>query len=1370
MEEDFDGKWPIADAFVSWSLSKYAEECESVGLHVPYTQRHETIEEGCEPTSPAVSKANERAAANYAVECAREPSSTGRLVSPRFYELSKSAIDHVEKCPEDEFPAIDPKTTYPWKKYFDQASGLDYWVDVESGGSTWYEPKLLWERKLELLERVKPAGHVSRAKERSENVVVDEGFDAALRRSRRLDARPDGWEWEEDEREGRRRRFARRAQQQAEHAAREKRRREPTEVEAIADLMASMVDAVCDRHRRHTLKDRLRRARAERACWHPACGSRHMRKLANEKQNFVREKYRDVYLTSDGQVLPAPVKLVAESKEKSRSSWLPDLLRFSRNDDDSNKSLTISPTNGPLSRKLSDGDDNAGFVSIKLNLAHSVPPPYKKRRDGTLDARERTRFEIDLRCDVARTAQVATKHVVLDELISVRSAGRPAHRENAKRLLATAKITIIAKTPLAASVASSRLLRAAADKNSAFRRHGKVSRFCIGSSGCCVVEELRQRSWEQYWIHSVSPVFWGRDPRTFAVVFSSSQNQLIGEVDEGEKHPASVGPACLTPPQYTTTLMRRQSAAIRAEKVASDLSKGKKRYDMCGREAVSPEQLWAQRKATRARRTYRDELNKYERRLRTKSPKAAWWDRPKISPHSTFDAAAIASGADSEQQTCRDLATKREARKEKRKARLRANAWREQKRVVERWLVDKLAASHEAETQAFYEAINTAVAESWRASAPAAVRQEEMRVNEAELRRVHQDVSENLALGSREVRKRDIVNSIERNKVASLFRPKEFTVAFLRAPVARPGYVTAEELVIFGLVAAQIQPLYARAKELLAVADEEEKAIEPVEEVPKEEEALVNKAEEETWHSMHCHLFVRTPFHRGPYCSLCRRRREAERAERRARIEKDWNFEEFLQARLHELSASIVDAVDRRRTAITAQIVARNEVRICVREMVDGIAIIRETTADVLEAATKAIKTTIENHKPQELHSCYKSCLSRMSLRKTATLVCAQSAFVSRASAVLRERAEDIESEIDSLKRQFAREERERAALASEEAWMRRVLDANQSSVERPLEAAQQEGRMSMESVLSTLVAEERCPTDLARLRWIETVYDEVHLCEDPASGSRVFLRIMRVQDEGTAQRVVEKASELKHLRRRIGGLAKVLSFHDMRLDNFNILGVCYGVTWLVAVVTQAIDGARLDDVLMSPEPPNLREATPDRLRAYARDVRRPKCDPKDLIRWIQQVGNTLANLHANKLVHGNLHPGSVFIDQTTKKVMLDDFSFFDDSPQRLTYDGFVESSPGRALSTSAADIWAFGCCIYAWIVGNLPLILTQRDSASSDPASFASRLNRLLDDNLPDPFSKRSCAIGTVLRFALQPHETTRAKASQLVSILQNA
>lgn len=1468
--QDSGDTWPVADAFVRSSVERYVEECEKAGVkrsllkkYHQYLQSSEAkaaekaslgFVESASPMPLIVAKTMDKAEAEYAVSKAldgsAEPGNT-ETSSPRLYAALRRGFEEavLKSSKADLMAPLSVDTTYPWERHLDENSGLPYWVDINGGASRWDEPKRVWERKLEMLERVKRAGHVSRRVERTKNVVEPPGGtnDLALRQERRLDAVPEGWEWEEDEREARRRRYAKHAKRQAVKAARERRKREPTDIEAVADTVVALVAHVCRHISLEAARCERRRARVERISWHPACGARHMARLETSP-NFVRHHYVDCYFTSVGDVWPARLQIFPP--KPSSTKRLPSIFRWKNSAKLLNPGLVPGPSLITFASKTNvttqyrEKPFQAATIRVELQLCVLLPPAYKllvtnDSERPRLDTSERLAFEAALIADVARAAGLTKSRVLLEELTTLRRMRaivdcakvdnkRPWETESAiisrrKRALgwtadgqnlAAAKLLLVIDDENRAEEIGRTVVDAAADEHSFFRRRGAVSCCALGRSTYVVVSEKQHQSWEQYWAHMVSPVFWGRDPRTFDVAVKSQRTNV--ELSGSEQEDDDRGPDCLAPLEYTaeSSLAKHQRALIEAEQDMSKLNKGKPRFDARGVVIMTPEQLRASRKMNRAMRAFNLELAKGRRRSRSKEP-PDWWQRPKILPHDTFDAAALVKiNKNATKMTFRDLAKKRAGKLQARDQRLRDKVWRARKWAAQCWLVEKLSSSVDVELAEYYAAINAAEAETRVTSTirPAneslpSVEQQQLHLRDVEsgLRALHRELSEDLCSGEHVAKRRILSNVACRAEelrddpaLGPLLTTPCFAAAFLKTPVESPGYTTADELAAFGLAVVKVYPLYTCAIDVLkprldekaaAQAQAQADSVDITQASAEDENAKIEEDAHvhvepnppplaERWHESHSHIYVRSPFrNRGAYCCVCRRRREEERSKCRASIETAWTrvgFAEFVKGKLRELAPSIAARVDARRAAERAIASERAQILTCVRDAVDHVVVVFDTVS-TLVSTVEAFPTGALERDGLNTHSLTPP---RNTLFRGAA-TCAS--FCAVAAAAVKDRGDEIQAALKERKAIYEREERERQLLACEEAYERARIESLERLVEEPLEIEQCKGKERLELVLSRLVAQGRCPTDLARLRWIETIANNIDICQDPANGARVTVRLVWLQHRSDVDITLERATELKfHASTARSGLVKILAVHDMRLDSFNLLGTCHSIVWLVVIVTRTIDGPRLRDALVKqPPPPDLSETTAHKLEMYARKLRCAtlQIEGIDIMRfqrWLQQLATTLAGLHRAGILHRNLRPDSIFLDKD--RPIIDDFLFLNDAPRaphcpysfgRLDYLGQPNLAPPEISQgvqvTAAADVWAFGCCIYTWLGGKPPLALTQADSS---PHSYAQSLERLLQD-LPTPYAQGPVALA--LRLSLQPDPNVRATASQLAVLLKS-
>lgn len=1417
--------WPLTDAFVAGAVDRYVAECERAGvkahglrgyreyLSSPEAQQglkaEVAILEGPEPTSPVVAKAYDRGEAAYAVARARgEPSvrHDDVLVSPRRYTALRNAVFELS-ADVDERPVLSTESTYPWEAVFDEPSGQWFYRNAETKATTWDAPKKMWERKLELLTRVKKAGHVARRAERTRNIVdpPDGAVDRLLRKERRLDAVVDGWEWEEDEREARRRRYARRTNKENKQALLDRRAREPTDDEAIADALVALVTNVVERSTRDDDDARLARRRLERRSWHPACGARHMRR--NCLANLVDVDYVAVHLTTAGEALASAPLLCSESHSQQPRPRLRPLS------DDNNKSLSHRQVPKVVLRCTA-------LVELKLSLAVPIP-----RSDA---------FEAALRLDAARAAGFPVTRVSIEELATLRrDATTKPPRLRASWLLSErrralgwsspeSKNLVVAKLSLIGDEsvfeAAERLALQAADETSPLRRRGTVACCAIGATTRRVESLGPSRTWAQHWVHIVSPVYFGRSTR-LKVDDRAKQKLSAQVVDSSDDDEA--GPESLAPATGSSRLERLKRKACEADLVVESLSKGKKVYDMCGREQVTRAQLTARRAAERATSAMRSAAEKDRRRIK----KVEWWQRPVTRPHTLFDATRFAQVADDEalaRRTSRALAKIRTQKEAQRANRVRAARWRARKWAMQTWLVRKLSELvAPIDPDAFYAALNLAT--NQRVGESAAAKKAQTKAIDESLRWLHSEVSEDT--GS-VVTKRDLFTSIcepplvhwattdeaASLALAPLLVDNRLATCLFAAPVATSGELTADELAIFGLVVHDVYPLYRQAladlheedtwpendDEPTQIPDEEE---EESKESEVEDEASSSSDEDDDvklrWHAQHTHIFVRTSFHSGPYCCLCRRRRHMERSERAARKEEAWVERDFAMAkasRLAEVTPDVEASVDASRAVERVRHVERTTVVLAVRDVMTTIldALDRDTTIQSIVTAMTSVVACAEARDDLVKQQVLEEVVARpllvdyseeaptpedegRSSRKLAVVareVVATSIF----AAHVDERSTLIREGLDALSAQLDEQERERRAMVADERNTRAHIEGLEAAVEAASKSEQETGQRSFQTTIAHCAE----VPEFARLRWIETVSLDanrgIHACVDPANGTALFARFLALQHESDVEHVLAAVEAIRSAEHR--GVVKIASAHSFFVEGYNLLGTCFERWHLVAILSLR-SGKQLVDILNPPQPArSIDGETEAAIRRSVLDYRRSLTDPTvDATRfqaWMRDVAASLAHVHSRDVLHRNLHPGAVFVDEVRGGAVLDDFQVTKEARRphcpyslgRVDYGGEpglaaapeVDARDHRDGQTGApADVWAFGCCMLAWTLGGRVPYAIGNDVDGA--------LRHLLQD-LPARFATGPIPIA--IEFALRPDPTKRATAVQLARILE--
>ena len=268
--------------------------------------------------------------------------------------------------------------------------------------------------------------------------------------------------------------------------------------------------------------------------------------------------------------------------------------------------------------------------------------------------------------------------------------------------------------------------------------------------------------------------------------------------------------------------------------------------------------------------------------------------------------------------------------------------------------------------------------------------------------------------------------------------------------------------------------------------------------------------------------------------------------------------------------------------------------------------------------------------------------------------------------------------------------------------------------------------------------------TESQKKRINRDVGPAAHVMLDPASGKSLLLRLLPLQYASDVEHVVSIAENLRDL--RCHGIIRIVSVHSHEFTSFNLHGTCSQVWTLVAFVTSNIGSRCLTDQI---------------------DGCRQAISASAVQNWAHQIAVALAALHHGNLLHQNIHPHAICLDEEGRAV-LDDFLFMTDArPPGRTYSrgrsdyGAIaqelvapEINQQSGALSPKADIWAFGCCIYRWITGVMP-----RVSVLSHPKSqqWLAEIPRQFRGPLYH-------AIG----LALQSHPPTRATASDLVRVLE--
>ncbi|QPP09985.1 serine/threonine protein kinase [Streptomyces bathyalis] len=237
-----------------------------------------------------------------------------------------------------------------------------------------------------------------------------------------------------------------------------------------------------------------------------------------------------------------------------------------------------------------------------------------------------------------------------------------------------------------------------------------------------------------------------------------------------------------------------------------------------------------------------------------------------------------------------------------------------------------------------------------------------------------------------------------------------------------------------------------------------------------------------------------------------------------------------------------------------------------------------------------------------------------------------------------------------------------------------------------------------------------------------EVAVKELRTFTDAGSGELEGLRT-RMQREARA------AARVRH--------AGVISVHDVAQHDGRPV-----------IVMELIEGPSLDDV--------LRERGP--------------LEPREAAAIGAEVMDALAAAHRAGVLHRDVKPGNVLLENGTGRVVLTDFGIAsvedpdDGAGTQLTGSGELVGSldylaPERARGEApreACDVWALGATLYAAVEGAAPFRRT----------STWSTLNAIVVEPLPEP--QRAGALGPVLAELMDKDPAKRADAERAKALLE--
>ena len=212
--------------------------------------------------------------------------------------------------------------------------------------------------------------------------------------------------------------------------------------------------------------------------------------------------------------------------------------------------------------------------------------------------------------------------------------------------------------------------------------------------------------------------------------------------------------------------------------------------------------------------------------------------------------------------------------------------------------------------------------------------------------------------------------------LAPLLQQQDFAIAFLLAPVEQPGYMSAEEFVLFGLVVADIEPKLQQVRQDLTNHHKVSGARRwnhKTADLGKEMSSDFRKSWDMTpqlassavqddpgdWARSHTHIMVRLNG-AATYCCLCRRNRVSIQTRATQEAEATWAAEwsTTRERRLDDLVHNICHEVDNQRRAKRLEESQRIEVALTLQTVVDRISADEEG-----EIITSALLRAAVSHK-----------------------------------------------------------------------------------------------------------------------------------------------------------------------------------------------------------------------------------------------------------------------------------------------------------------------------------------------------------------------------------------------------------------------
>ena len=340
----------------------------------------------------------------------------------------------------------------------------------------------------------------------------------------------------------------------------------------------------------------------------------------------------------------------------------------------------------------------------------------------------------------------------------------------------------------------------------------------------------------------------------------------------------------------------------------------------------------------------------------------------------------------------------------------------------------------------------------------------------------------------------------------------------------------------------------------------------------------------------------------------------------------------------------------------------------------------------------------------------------------------------------------------DATKRQrllLQRQETERRVMGREEERMKRCDELTRRLIEKPHRNFQEKGhRLYHHTIARSTFA----PATVRRMQWVRAwthtgQHDSLTAqCRDPADGKMLLFRSLVCGYDEDIKYVMEQVEEFEDIHHH--NVMRIISASAFSTPIVNASsGQRGGMQKSVAMVCTFCPGGQLADRCLYDSYPQVENDT--------------------MLQWARDVAAALRAMHMAGVTHRNLNPRNVHLDAKGRAVVTgfqilkmprapgDPYSFgrTDCGTPAIIAPEVEDGHP----VTPAADIWAFGCCLFAW--------------TSAQPELPQGIMRDLSMDRILRQVPKRFGAkLRSAIRMCLQHHPGHRASADELWRMLSTS